>query len=130
LILVFADYLDPAAFLGVVEELGGDRHPDEWTDGRLCKYGGVVWVTVDPEFLPELEVEHWLEYEQKLGVPARSLVEFLLSSDSASHAVAMDIINAAAKRWHLIVDDDHGGLHTVEELRQRPVDRLPFGGKP
>jgi hypothetical protein len=127
ILLISVERPDPEAFLDLVEDLGGERRPSEWVNGHIGRDGGHVWVTVDPESVPEIEVEHWLEHEAKLGATPHGVVELRMSG-AAADAIAMEIIEAASRRWKLIVDDDHGGLHTVEELRGLPARRLPFGG--
>ncbi|HEY8480369.1 MAG TPA: hypothetical protein VIL71_11105 [Spirillospora sp.] len=83
-------------------------------------------MTVDPGLVPEVEAEHRLEREEKLGVTPRGVVELQMSGGVQADALAMEVIEAAARRWHVVVGDDHGGLHTVAELCK--WDRFPFGG--
>lgn len=129
ILLISAEQPDPEAFLGLIEDLGGQRRPNEWVNGHIRRDDAHIWVTADPDSVPEIEVEYWLEHEEKLGVTPHGVVELRMSGGVRADALAMEIIEAAARRWRLIVDDDHGGLHTVEELREYPVGKLPFGGK-
>ncbi|TDE26551.1 hypothetical protein [Actinomadura sp. 6K520] len=129
ILLISAEQPDPETFLDLIEDLGGERRPSEWVNGHIRRGDAHIWVTVDPDSVPEVEVEHWLEHEEKLGVTPHGVVELRMSGGVRADAIAMEVIEAAAGRWRLIVDDDHGGLHSVEELREYPEGRLPFGGR-
>ncbi|MEU6038229.1 hypothetical protein ABZ801_22740 [Actinomadura sp. NPDC047616] len=128
-LLIFADPVHPEEFLDLVEELGGVRRPDRWTNGRLSRGDRHVWVTVAPDSAPEFEPEDLVEYEKKLGAPMLALVELSISSTEGSDAVAMELIEAAARRWRTVVDNDHGEVFSVDELRGIPPERLPFAGR-
>ncbi|MFG2085535.1 hypothetical protein [Spirillospora sp. NPDC048824] len=129
ILLISAEQPDPETFLDLIDDLGGERRPNEWVNGHIRRDDAHIWVTVDPDSVPEIEAEHRLEYEEKLGVTPHGVVEVRMSGGVRADAIAMEIIEAAARRWRLIVDDDHGGLHTVAELRGYPEGKLPFGGK-
>ncbi|GAA3972856.1 hypothetical protein GCM10023085_64100 [Actinomadura viridis] len=129
-ILVFADSVHPEEFLDLIEELGGVRRPDEWTSGRLSRERRHVWVTVAPSPDLEFEPEDLEEYERKLGAPMRAAVILSISTTKGSDAVAMEIFEAAARRWRTILDDNYGRYFSVDELRRYPLDRLPFNGGP
>jgi hypothetical protein len=128
-LLIFADPVHPDEFLDLVEELGGVRRPDPWTNARLSREDRHVWVTVAPDGVPEFEPEDLVEYERKLGGPMLASVELSISGTEGGDAVAMEIIEAAAGRWRTVIDNDHGAVYTIEELRGFSPERLPFGGR-
>lgn len=127
-LLVFADPVDPEGFIDVVENLGGDRRPAEFTDAHLGRDGAHIWVEADADKQPEIAIDDWFAHEEKLGAPPRGSVVLNLSG-GPSDALAMEIIESAARRWRFIVDNADGGLFTVDELRAFPQDRIPFKGK-
>jgi hypothetical protein len=127
-LVIFADPVQPDEFLDLVEEVGGERTPDHWANGRLSRGWQHVWVTVPPDCNPYFEPEDLEQYEKKMGAPMLTWAQLAISSAKGSNALAMELIDAAARRWRLIVDNDHGGVFSVEELRAFPPDRLPFGG--
>lgn len=119
--LVFSEELDPERFLDVVVSLGGVRHPDVGTDGRLSRGTRHVWVFINPGEsmeLPEIEM-----LEDKLGAPVGSQVMLELSDEDGTDQLALELINAVAKHWHLVVDDLEETVFTVEELRVRAASR-------
>lgn len=116
IILVLADRVDPEEFLDLIVGLGGVRQ-DEYEEGRLSRGNKHVWVTTDERKIPPIEPAEHAAYEAKLGAPARQQVILAISSTAGSDQVALEIIEAAARRWRLIVDNNLGGLYTVAELR-------------
>lgn len=60
----------------------------------------------------------------------RAAVILSISMTKGSDAVAMEIFEAAARRWRTILDDNYCRYFSVEELRRYPPDRLPFNGGP
>lgn len=114
--LIFGDSVDEDEFLDLLVELGGVRL-DEDEDARLSRDKKHVWVTTDEQKILDIEPEDVEAYETKLGARARREVILSISSTKGSDRVAMEIIEAAARRWRLIVDNNLGGLFTVEELR-------------
>ncbi|WP_030177445.1 hypothetical protein [Spirillospora albida] len=128
-LLVFADPVHPDEFVDLIEELGGVRRPDRSTGARLSREDRHVWVYVAPGTVVEPEPEDLAEYEKRLGGPMLTSVVLSISRTEGSDAVAMEIIEAAAARWRMLIDNDHGDVFTVEELRRYPLDRLPFAGR-
>ncbi|MQY03900.1 hypothetical protein [Actinomadura macrotermitis] len=117
LILLFADPVEPDEFLDLVEELGGVRRPDEWTGGRLSRGDDHVQVSVAPDggFAPD--DEYYALYELWLGAPMQAWALLALSTSAGSQALGLELIEAAARRWRTVVDDNHGELYTVDEWR-------------
>jgi hypothetical protein len=127
-LLIFADRVHPDEFLDLVEELGGVR-PFEPRDGLLSRERRHVWVTVPPSTPSFFEVGDLEEYERKMGGPMLTWAQLSISRTKGSDAVAMELIDAAARRWRMVVDNDRGKVSSVEELRGFPLDRLPFNGR-
>ncbi|GLZ08933.1 hypothetical protein Acsp03_63990 [Actinomadura sp. NBRC 104412] len=127
ILLVSDTVIDPERFLDVIERMGGLRRPTEWYNGQLSRGQAHVSVLVDPDLVPDVDVEQWVRYDEKLGATARSLVALELAGPS--EALAMEVVEAASEHWHLIVDDDHGRLFTIDELRAYPPSKLPFKGR-
>lgn len=125
--LIFSDPVDEDEFLDLVVELGGVRL-GEYEDARLSRERKHVWITTNEENIPGMEPEDALVYEAKLGRPPRREVILSISGTKGSDHVAMEIIEAAARRWQLIVDNNHGGLYTVDELHAYAdaTGTLPF----
>lgn len=115
--LVFGEPVDPDAFHDLVTGLDGE--PD--TSGRLRVSRGAdhVWIH-GPEGHRVYDPEDDAEYEEKLGSPPREDVTLELSRSPGSPELALEIAEAASRRWNLIVDNDEDGLFTPAELRTHP----------
>lgn len=100
--LLFGVSVDPEEFLDVVVALGGDRHPDERTDGQLSRGSRTVWIFIDPDEEPDPDQIFFAE--ERLGGPLGSRVIIDCSKVGGSDRLALEVIEAAAGRWPLLVD--------------------------
>lgn len=123
LMLVFSEEVDPERFLDIVVELGGVRHPDEWVLGRLSRGSRHVWIYDD---LDDLEVDELKMLEGKLGGAIGTRVILNLSREEQTDQVALELIEAAARRWLVVVDNLDDRVFTVDELRARKESGAPY----
>ncbi len=123
LMLVFSEEVDPERFLDVVVELGGVRHPDEWVQGRLSRGPRHVWIYND---LDDLEVNEQKMLEAKLGGTIGTRLIFNLSREEHTDQIALELIEAAARRWLVVVDNLDDRVFTVDELRARKESGEPY----
>lgn len=114
--LVFSEEVDTEQLLDVVVALGGVRHPDEWVQGRLSRGSRHVWIYADPE---DLEASELNELEDKLGGAIGTRVILNLSWEERTDQVALELVEAAAQRWRVAVDNLDDRVFTVDELRDR-----------
>lgn len=128
--LLFGVPVDPDEFLDVVVALGGERHPDEWNDGRLVRDSRTVWIFVDPDEEPE--PDQVFLAEERLGAPIGRRVIIDCSKAEGSDRLALEVIEAAASRWPLVVDTLNGEVSlpdrivTVDYLRSRVDAGKPY----
>jgi hypothetical protein len=123
--LVFYDPVEPERFLDLVEEIGGERRPDEWTGAILSDEDRHVWVFVDNISVASIEPDDREEYESKLGAPVRAQVVLDISSTEGSDRLALKLIDSAAERWNLLVDNCWGTTYTVPELHDLAATAPP-----
>lgn len=120
-VLVFACAVEPQEFHDLVRGLGGETDPGAAASVRLSQSADHVWV-----YGPEGESigddpDTDAMYERVLGGPAAADVTLDLSRSPGSPRLAMDIVEAAARRWRLAVDNTEGEVLTVDQLRERAV---------
>lgn len=118
-ILVFGSAVEPQEFHDMVLGMGGETDPRIAASVRLSQGSSHVWV-YGPEGEsigddPEVEAT----YEQVLGGPVAADVTLHLSRSAHSPRLAMDIVEAAAQRWRLAVDNTEDEVLTVDQLRDR-----------
>ncbi|MGI8648665.1 MAG: hypothetical protein DLM55_03030 [Acidimicrobiales bacterium] len=122
--LVFSEDIDPERFLDVVVALGGVRHPDEWILGRLSRESRHVWIyNADPREMEESEVR---ALEGKLGGVIGTRLILDLSWEEGTEQVVLELVEAAAQRWHVVVDHLDDRVFTVDELRDRKKSGEPY----
>lgn len=102
--------------LGMVVALGGTG-PDEWNHATLERDERTVWVPCDPDEDPEPESEQVTLAAERLGAPIRTRARLEYSTvREGSDRLALEVIEAAARRWPLIVDTLRGYLPVSERL--------------
>lgn len=122
--LVFSEKIDLERFLDVVVALGGVRHPDEWVQGRLTRGDRHVWIyNADPGDLEPSELD---ALEGKLGEAIGTRVILNLSREEGTDRVALELVEAAARRWRVVVDNLVDRVFTVDELRDREKSEEPY----
>jgi len=125
--LIFADEVEPRDFLELVGSLGGEVHPEDGIEARLSRGRRHVWViTADSGALEPIDPEEAPEYEERLGAPPRSKVVLDMSDEPGADRLAFEIVDAAAARWRLVVDDNVEFVRTVDELRERVAAHRPM----
>lgn len=128
--LLLGVHVERDEFLDVVATLGGERYPDEWTDGQLSRDSRTVWISVDPP--DESEPEDVASAEQLLGGPIGTRVLIQCSKAVRSDRLALEVIEAAARRWPLVIDTLYGyapldeRIVTVDALRSRDQAGKPY----
>jgi hypothetical protein len=125
--LFFDVKIDPAEFARLVADLGGVAWPNAWTEARLTRGGGrSVWADHSEKWFRGLGAADRTDFAAQLGAEICDKTDLYISSARGSDHVALDIIEAAAKRWHFIVYDHRGNTCTVDELRARADTNQPF----
>jgi hypothetical protein len=122
-VLVFGSRVSPEQFLELVAELGGEVKPDEWDAARLCRDGICVWIYTDPPgSFPDGE-QFVAESSRLLGTRPFSVVTVEVPRAATAEWIAVDLVLAAAERWHFIVLDFAGGMLTLDEFSARVEHR-------
>lgn len=112
--LLFGVRVDREEFIDMVVALGGVRGPGPVNDATLARGERAVWMFVDPGEEPD--PEQVLLAEERLGGPVATRVILDCSSVEGSDRLALEVIEAAARRWPLLVDTLNGDLPTSETL--------------
>ncbi|MGH9389010.1 MAG: hypothetical protein ACRD1Z_05290, partial [Vicinamibacteria bacterium] len=118
--LIFSEEIDIERFLDVVETLGGWRHPRKTDAGQLQRGDRAIWIFEDVEGLDYGDRPEYFDFEDKLGGPLRDSIIIEISRRPGSDRVAYELIEAAAERFHFIIDTLEGSPSialTIEELR-------------
>jgi len=118
-ILVFGEPVEPGEFHDAMRALGAVHDPETPERLRISRGQDHVWI-YGPEGESVEDPEADAEYEEKLGVPPQGDVTLELSRSPGSPELAREIVEAAARRWKVIVDNEHDGLFTPAELRDHP----------
>jgi hypothetical protein len=119
--LIFAAPVRPEEVRALVEAMGGVRSPHTArpNDTSLERDRGRVWVAAHP--VDEVGADPGLlhAYARVLGAWPRSRVELEVSRQPGSERLAVEIVLAAAARWHLVLHDFTGMIITLREFRSR-----------
>jgi hypothetical protein len=118
-ILIFAERVDQEGFRDVVESLNGVRDPDPYLGARLSRGKCHVWAYTREDQQDTLEPDQVAAYQARLGGPVGGQVVLDMSDAPGSERLVLELIEAVARRWHVVVDNNIGVVFTVEELRQR-----------
>jgi hypothetical protein len=111
----------------LIADLGGEIRPNAWTAARLTRGGGrTVWVDLAEQSFRAFTPADRAEFEGRLGAPIRGEVILHVSNARGGDQVALDIIEAASRRWRFVVHDGWGNTLTVDELRERVAAAQPF----
>lgn len=87
---------------------------------RLSRGRDHVWVYgPEGETAGGEDLEQEAAYEKKLGAASQADVTLEMSRSAGSPRLALEIIEAVASRWKLVVDNNHEQLFTIEELHLR-----------
>lgn len=122
ILVVFSTRQAVEDFLDVVESLGGTAQPHERPVAQLSRGDSHVWVySVEPDEASE-EAEVAVQ-ESQLGESPDSEIILEFPVERGSKLLALELIEAAYRRWNLVVDNLHSQddvsvtVLTMEEVR-------------
>lgn len=114
LVVISTEEIDEDDLNAVVESLGGVVEP---AGARLDRGG--CYVEILNSAPGPIEPEDMALYETKLGGPPRTQLVLDMSKDPGTDRLAFELVDALARQWTVVVDNDYGSVFTIGELRAR-----------
>jgi hypothetical protein len=122
-VIVSDDDVQPEQFQALVEELGGESTGRD--SAQLCREEACVWISIDPPGSLSQREQFMNECADLLGGRPTCLVTLEVSRRPEAEWIALEIVLAAAEKWHFILLDFGGEMLTLNELNTR-VERRSY----
>lgn len=123
--VVFKERLSEAEIVQLVNQCGGywsDKPDEPPQSGAICRGGAAIYIYYIGEGdWSDFSARDLDTYTQLLGQRPNSAVIVNVGHGEGSFDLANEFVRLALGKWDGILDDDHGGYHTRDEVQNLDI---------